>query len=107
MNPLFPANDQAVYKDAIFFSGHKFVGGIQTPGLTNNLNTYVPYNTYGCLIKRFMECAGILVAKKKLFKNKTPNGSGGGAVFFVSRKDHKYLKVSNDFRMYMHITNNI
>jgi len=33
MNPLFPANDQAVYKDAIFFSGHKFVGGIQTPGL--------------------------------------------------------------------------
>lgn len=32
MNPLFPANDQAVYKDAIFFSGHKFVGGIQTPG---------------------------------------------------------------------------
>lgn len=42
MNPLFPANDQAVYKDAIFFSGHKFVGGIQTPGLTNNLNTYVP-----------------------------------------------------------------
>lgn len=32
MNPLFPANDQAVYKDAIFFSGHKFIGGIQTPG---------------------------------------------------------------------------
>ncbi|KAE9540014.1 hypothetical protein AGLY_005266 [Aphis glycines] len=66
MNPLFPANDQAVYKDAIFFSGHKFVGGIQTPG--------------------------VLVAKKKLFKNKVPNGSGGGAVFFVSRKDHRYLK---------------
>lgn len=37
MNPLFPANDQAVYKDAIFFSGHKFVGGIQTPGLTKLL----------------------------------------------------------------------
>ncbi|XP_050546632.1 uncharacterized protein LOC126908518 isoform X2 [Daktulosphaira vitifoliae] len=67
MNPLFPANDQAVYKDAIFFSGHKFVGGIQTPG--------------------------ILVAKKKLFKNKIPvGGGGGGTVFFVSRKDHRYLK---------------
>ncbi|XP_050434558.1 uncharacterized protein LOC126841860 [Adelges cooleyi] len=66
MNPLFPANDQAVYKDAIFFSGHKFVGGIQTPG--------------------------VLIAKKKLFKNKVPNGGGGGSVFFVSRKDHRYLK---------------
>lgn len=42
MNPLFPANDQAVYKDAIFFSGHKFVGGIQTPGLINYLNKYIP-----------------------------------------------------------------
>lgn len=38
--------------------------------------------------------SGVLVAKKKLFKNKIPNGSGGGAVFFVSRKDHRYLKVN-------------
>jgi selenocysteine lyase/cysteine desulfurase len=37
---------------------------------------------------------GVLVAKKKLFKNKVPNGSGGGAVFFVSRKEHRYLKVN-------------
>lgn len=41
-----------------------------------------------------MDRAGVLVAKKKLFKNKVPNGSGGGAVFFVSRKDHRYLKVN-------------
>jgi len=40
--------------------------------------------------------AGVLVAKKQLFKNKVPNGSGGGAVFFVSRKDHRYLKVSTN-----------
>lgn len=40
-----------------------------------------------------MDRTGVLVAKKKLFKNKVPNGSGGGAVFFVSRKDHRYLKV--------------
>lgn len=38
---------------------------------------------------------GVLVAKKKLFKNRIPNGSGGGAVFFVSRTDHRYLKVCN------------
>jgi len=41
-----------------------------------------------------MDYTGVLVAKKKLFKNKVPNGSGGGAVFFVSRKDHRYLKVN-------------
>lgn len=41
-----------------------------------------------------MDATGVLVAKKKLFKNKVPNGSGGGAVFFVSRKEHRYLKVN-------------
>lgn len=41
-----------------------------------------------------MDRTGVLVAKKKLFKNKVPNGSGGGAVFFVSRKEHRYLKVN-------------
>lgn len=41
-----------------------------------------------------MNRTGVLVAKKKLFKNKVPNGSGGGAVFFVSRKEHRYLKVN-------------
>lgn len=35
MNPLLPGvNEKAVYKDAVFFSGHKFVGGVQTPGKT-------------------------------------------------------------------------
>lgn len=34
MNPLFPSlNEGAVHKDAIYFSGHKFVGGVQTPGM--------------------------------------------------------------------------
>lgn len=33
MNPLLPGvNEKAVYKDAMFFSGHKFIGGVQTPG---------------------------------------------------------------------------
>lgn len=53
-------------KDAVFMSLHKFVGGPQTPG--------------------------ILIAKKKLFVNRVPEGCGGGTVFFVTEKDHRYLK---------------
>ena len=52
------ADRDLVYKDAIFFSVHKFVGGPETPG--------------------------VLVAKKKLFRNPTPSLGGGGTVFFVS-----------------------
>ena len=26
---------------------------------------------------------GILIAKKKLFRNRVPNGNGGGTVFYV------------------------
>ncbi|XP_076052492.1 uncharacterized protein LOC143031974 [Oratosquilla oratoria] len=54
------------YKDAIFFSMHKFVGGVQTPG--------------------------VLVAKKSLFGNASPELCGGGTVFFVSRSSHRFLK---------------
>lgn len=33
MNPKVPGvEDKVVSKDAIYFSGHKFVGGVQTPG---------------------------------------------------------------------------
>ncbi|ELU08113.1 hypothetical protein CAPTEDRAFT_90010, partial [Capitella teleta] len=59
MNPIY----------AMFLSPHKFVGGVQTPG--------------------------ILVAKKKLFRNTVPYcGGGGGSVFFVSDCDnsHRYLQ---------------
>ncbi|PNF15326.1 hypothetical protein B7P43_G00938 [Cryptotermes secundus] len=67
MNPFLPGVDErAVYKDAMFFSVHKFVGGVQTPG--------------------------ILIAKKALFKNTVPNGCGGGTVFFVTRDSHRYLQ---------------
>ncbi|CAG7825541.1 unnamed protein product [Allacma fusca] len=54
-------------KDALYFSGHKFVGGPQTPG--------------------------VLVAKKSIFENtSTPHGAGGGSVFFVTSDSHRYLK---------------
>jgi selenocysteine lyase/cysteine desulfurase len=54
------------YKDAIFLSPHKFIGGPGTPG--------------------------ILVAKKHLFRNKVPSAPGGGTVLFVSRTEHTYSK---------------
>ncbi|MCA9569158.1 MAG: aminotransferase class V-fold PLP-dependent enzyme, partial [Myxococcales bacterium] len=54
-----------VYKDAIFISPHKFIGGPGTPG--------------------------ILVAKRSLFRNKVPAWPGGGTVSYVSSRDHDYL----------------
>ena len=67
MNPTtvdYPSG--VAHKDAIYFSMHKFVGGVQTPG--------------------------ILVVKKSLLQNHIPNGAGGGTVFFVDREDHLYLR---------------
>jgi selenocysteine lyase/cysteine desulfurase len=53
-------------KDAIFISPHKFVGGPGTPGL--------------------------LVAKKKLFRNAIPSLPGGGTVRFVTPTSHAYIE---------------
>ncbi|XP_069131518.1 uncharacterized protein [Argopecten irradians] len=67
MNPVDTSEDQPyIYKDAIFMSPHKFVGGVSTPG--------------------------ILVAKKKLFRNVVPDKCGGGSVFYVRRDGHRYLQ---------------
>ncbi|XP_033110209.1 uncharacterized protein LOC117111409 [Anneissia japonica] len=66
MNPV-TSNPGLAYKDAIFLSPHKFVGGVETPG--------------------------ILIAKKRLFRNPVPtDGGGGGSVFFVTRESHRYLQ---------------
>ena len=54
-----------VYKDAIFISPHKFIGGPGTPGL--------------------------LVAKKHLFQNRVPAAPGGGTVAYVNPEEHRYL----------------
>ena len=51
---------QLSFKDAIYFSMHKFVGGPQSPG--------------------------ILVAKKHLFRNPIPHQLGGGTVLKYTRK---------------------
>lgn len=55
-----------VYKDAIFISPHKFVGGPGTPG--------------------------VLVAKRKLFQNSVPTVPGGGTVAFVTPDFHHYIE---------------
>jgi len=51
--------------DAIFLSPHKFIGGPGTPG--------------------------VLVAKRKLFRNRVPTVPGGGTVAYVSSVEHRYL----------------
>ena len=53
------------YKDAIFLSTHKLIGGPGTPG--------------------------ILVARKELFRNAVPGIPGGGTVAFVQPDSHEYL----------------
>jgi selenocysteine lyase/cysteine desulfurase len=65
MNPVVKGEDAPyVYKDAIFISGHKFIGG---PG-----------------------CPGVLVAKLHVLppENYAPTAAGGGTVFFVT-DDHQ------------------
>ena len=53
------------YKDAIFLSPHKFIGGPGTPG--------------------------VLVVKRALLCNKVPSCPGGGTVAYVNPVDHQYL----------------
>jgi selenocysteine lyase/cysteine desulfurase len=53
------------YKDAIFLSPHKFIGGPSTPG--------------------------ILVARRELFVNRVPDTPGGGTVTYVNDAEHAYL----------------
>ncbi len=57
--------DSAAYKDAVFLSPHKFIGGPATPGL--------------------------LVARRQLFTNRVPDVPGGGTVAYVNDDDHRYL----------------
>ncbi len=53
------------YKDAVFLSPHKFVGGPGTPG--------------------------VLVVRRELLRNRVPTVPGGGTVDYVNAVDHHYL----------------
>ncbi|MEN8007375.1 MAG: aminotransferase class V-fold PLP-dependent enzyme [Candidatus Krumholzibacteriota bacterium] len=66
MNPAAGPNQGSLaYKDALFISPHKFVGGPGTPG--------------------------VLVVKRRLITNRVPTVPGGGTVSYVSPEDHTYL----------------
>jgi selenocysteine lyase/cysteine desulfurase len=58
-------DDPLAYKDAIFLSPHKFIGGPATPG--------------------------VLVARRELFTNRVPDQPGGGTVMYVNPDEHRYL----------------
>ncbi len=64
MNPDCPEHS-AAYKDAIFLSPHKFIGGVGTPG--------------------------VLVGRRELFTNRVPVVPGGGTVAYVNPSEHRYL----------------
>jgi selenocysteine lyase/cysteine desulfurase len=53
------------YKDAVFISPHKFIGGPGTPG--------------------------VLVARRELFRNSVPSVPGGGTVEYVNPLEHVYV----------------
>ncbi len=64
MNPRSKQHPLA-YKDAIFVSTHKFIGGPSTPGL--------------------------LIVRKELLSNKVPSIVGGGTVLYVNHHEHVYV----------------
>ncbi|MGB9375712.1 MAG: aminotransferase class V-fold PLP-dependent enzyme, partial [Jiangellales bacterium] len=57
--------DPLAYKDAVFLSPHKFIGGPGTPG--------------------------VLVARRALLTNRVPDIVGGGTVAYVNPAEHVYL----------------
>jgi selenocysteine lyase/cysteine desulfurase len=64
MGPVDPA-DPLSFKDAVFVSPHKLIGGPGTPG--------------------------VLVARRDLFDNRVPAVPGGGTVAYVNPTEHRYL----------------
>ena len=62
---MSPADHPLAYKDAIFLSPHKLIGGPGTPG--------------------------VLVARRELFANRVPVVPGGGTVSFVNPTEHRYI----------------
>ena len=61
-----PQRDPLSYKDAIFVSPHKMIGGPSTPG--------------------------VLVMRRELARNRVPDVPGGGTVAYVNPSEHRYLQ---------------
>jgi selenocysteine lyase/cysteine desulfurase len=62
---MSPPGDSLAYKDAIFISPHKFIGGPGTPG--------------------------VLVVRRELMTNAVPVVPGGGTVAYVNPTEHRYI----------------
>ena len=60
-----PDRDALCYKDAVFLSPHKMIGGPSTPG--------------------------VLAVRRELVSNRVPDVPGGGTVAYVNPSDHRYL----------------
>jgi len=60
-----PGRDPLCYKDAVFLSPHKLIGGPSTPG--------------------------VLIARRGLLRNRVPDVPGGGTVAYVNPSEHRYL----------------
>ncbi|MEO6145350.1 MAG: aminotransferase class V-fold PLP-dependent enzyme, partial [Dermatophilaceae bacterium] len=60
-----PEGDPRSYKDAVFLSPHKLIGGPSTPG--------------------------VLVVRRELLANRVPDVPGGGTVAYVNPSEHRYL----------------
>ena len=63
--PERPEGGRLGFKDAVFISPHKFIGGPGTPG--------------------------VLIVKRRLLTNRVPSVPGGGTVSYVSPEQHTYL----------------
>lgn len=61
-----PPDDPLAYKDALFISPHKFIGGPGTPG--------------------------ILAVRRSLCTNRVPTVPGGGTVVYVNAHEHRYIE---------------
>ena len=59
------ARDPLSYKDAVFLSPHKLIGGPSTPG--------------------------VLVVRRELMRNRVPDVTGGGTVAHVNPSEHRHL----------------
>jgi selenocysteine lyase/cysteine desulfurase len=67
MGPEAESGDDALdYRDAVFISPHKMIGGPGTPG--------------------------VLVGRRELFRNEVPDVPGGGTVWYVNPDEHRYFE---------------
>ena len=62
---MYGGADPLAYKDAVFLSPHKFIGGPGTPG--------------------------VLVVRRELLRNRVPDVPGGGTVAYVNPTEHRYV----------------